>query len=464
MTTAEHYDAILIGAGQANNPLSRALAQAGWTVALVEREHVGGTCVNEGCTPTKTMVASARVSHLARRAPEYGIVTGPPATDITRVRERKRAIVESFRAGSRRRVENTPGVDLLMGEARFAGPKLVDVELNDGSQHRLIADRVFINVGQRPRVPDLPGLEDVPSLDSTTIMELDTVPEHLLVLGGGYVGVEFAQMFRRFGSEVSVVQRSGQVLTHEDADVAAEVVRILREDGIDVLLNSEALDVKEDVNGDIQLRVRIPESERVVSGSHLLVAVGRVPNTEKLNLAVAGIETDRRGYISVDQRLETSAPGVYALGDVNGGPAFTHVSYDDYRVVRANLLDGGDATTEHRLVPYVVFIDPQLGGVGLTERQADRQSRDVKVAKMPMSWVARALEVDETRGLLKVIVDADTDRILGAAILAVEGGEVMTILQMAMMGDLPYTVLRDAVFAHPTLAESLNNLFAKLDE
>ncbi|MGD2178394.1 MAG: mercuric reductase, partial [Anaerolineae bacterium] len=384
--------------------------------------------------------------------------------DMTKVRERKRAIVESFTTGSRRRIENTAGVDLLMGEARFTGPKLVEVDLNDGSTRHLTADKVFINTGQRPRRPDLPGLDDVPSLDSTTIMELDEVPEHLLVLGGGYVGVEFAQMFRRFGSEVSIVQRSGQVLTHEDSDVAAEVVSILREDGIEVLLDADAQRVEQDTEGNIQLNVRTLQGERVLIGSHLLLAVGRVPNTEHLNLEAAGVETDRHGFIKVDERLETNVPGIYALGDVQGGPAFTHISYDDFRIIRTNLLEGGDATTEDRLIPYVVFIDPQLGGVGLTERQARRQGRNVKVAKMPMSYVSRTLEVDEPRGLMKVIVDAETDQILGAAILGIEGGEVMTILQMAMMGGLPGAILRDAIFAHPTLAESLNNLFAMLDQ
>jgi pyruvate/2-oxoglutarate dehydrogenase complex dihydrolipoamide dehydrogenase (E3) component len=383
---------------------------------------------------------------------------------MTKVRERKRAIVESFTTGSRRRIENTAGVDLLMGEARFTGPKLVEVDLNDGSTRHLTADKVFINTGQRPRRPDLPGLDDVPSLDSTTIMELDEVPEHLLVLGGGYVGVEFAQMFRRFGSEVSIVQRSGQVLTHEDSDVAAEVVSILREDGIEVLLDADAQRVEQDTEGNIQLNVRTLQGERVLIGSHLLLAVGRVPNTEHLNLEAAGVETDRHGFIKVDERLETNVPGIYALGDVQGGPAFTHISYDDFRIIRTNLLEGGDATTEDRLIPYVVFIDPQLGGVGLTERQARRQGRNVKVAKMPMSYVSRTLEVDEPRGLMKVIVDAETDQILGAAILGIEGGEVMTILQMAMMGGLPGAILRDAIFAHPTLAESLNNLFAMLDQ
>jgi pyruvate/2-oxoglutarate dehydrogenase complex dihydrolipoamide dehydrogenase (E3) component len=460
----EQYDAILIGAGQANNPLSRALAQAGWKVALIEQEHVGGTCLNEGCTPTKTMVASARVAHIARRAVDYGVHTGQLSVDMTRVRERKRAIVESFRTGSLRRIENTAGVELLMGRARFAGPNLVEVDLNDGSTRQLTADKVFINTGQRPRMPDLPGLDEAPSLNSTTIMELDEVPEHLLVLGGGYVGVEFAQMFRRFGSGVTIVQRSGQVLTHEDSDVAAEVSSILREDGVEVLLNTDAQRVERGPERNIQLHVRTPEGEQVLIGSHLLVAVGRVPNTEQLNLEVAGVETDRRGYIKADERLETSVPGIYALGDVKGGPAFTHISYDDFRIIRTNLLEGGDATAENRLIPYVVFIDPQLGGVGLTERQARKQGRNVKIARMPMSYVARALEVDEPRGLMKVIVDADTDQILGAAILGIEGGELIAVLQMAMMGGLPCTALQDAVFAHPTLSESLNNLFAMLAE
>jgi pyruvate/2-oxoglutarate dehydrogenase complex dihydrolipoamide dehydrogenase (E3) component len=295
-------------------------------------------------------------------------------------------------------------------------------------------------------------------------MELGEVPEHLLVVGGGYVGLEFAQMFRRFGSQVTIVQRSGQLLTHEDADVAKEVAAILRQDGIKVLLNTDTVRVREGADGRVLLAVSAPDGERTLTGSHLLLAAGRVPNVEYLDLAVAGIETTSRGHIKANERLETSVPGIYALGDVKGGPAFTHISYDDFRIIRTNLLEGGDATTENRLVPYTVFIDPQLGGVGLTERQARKQGRNVKIAKMPMSYVARALEVDEARGLMKVIVDADTDRILGVAILGIEGGEVMAVLQTAMMAGLPYTVLRDGVFAHPTLAESLNTLFAMLDE
>jgi pyruvate/2-oxoglutarate dehydrogenase complex dihydrolipoamide dehydrogenase (E3) component len=464
MMKMDQYDAILIGAGQANNPLARALAGAGWRVALVERAHVGGTCINEGCTPTKTMVASARVAHLAHRAADYGIHTGPPSVNMTEVRERKRAIVESFRTGNRRRIQNSEGLELLMGQARFTGPKAIEVRLNDGGIRRLTADTVFINVGQRPRIPDLPGLDEVPFLDSTAIMELGEVPKHLLVVGGGYVGVEFAQMFRRFGSRVTVVQRSGQLLTHEDADVAEEVAKILRQDGIEVLLSTDTVRVQEAGDEHISLTVSAADGEHTLKGSHLLLAAGRVPDVESLGLEVAGIETTSRGHIRVNERLETNVPGVYALGDVKGGPAFTHISYDDFRIIRTNLLEGGDATTRDRLIPYTVFIDPQLGGVGLTERQAREQGRNVKIARMPMSSVARALEVDESRGLMKVIVDADTDQILGAAILGIEGGELMAVLQVAMLGRLPYMVLRDNVFAHPTLAESLNNLFAMLDE
>jgi len=462
VVTIEKVDAILIGAGQANNPLSIALARAGWKVALVEREHVGGTCINEGCTLSKVMVASARVARMARRGSDYGVRTGAVAVDMERVRERKRDLVASFRKGNRERVEKTEGIELLMGEGRFVDAETVQVTLDDGSSRRLSAERIFVNTGLRPRRPDLPGLADVPALDSTSIMELAEVPDHLLVLGGGYVGVEFAQMFRRFGSEVTIVQRSGQLLTHEDPDIAEEVVQILREDGIEVLLNSDGWRVEQGAGGQIRLAVRSPDGERTLSGSHLLLAAGRVPNTEALNLEAAGVETDERGFIQVNERLETSVPGIYGLGDVKGGPAFTHVSYDDFRIVRANLLAGGDATVGERILTYTVFMDPQLGRAGLTEGMARSQGRDVRVARMPMRRVARALEVDEPRGVMKAVVDAQTDRILGASILGLEGGEVAALLLVAMMGDLPYTALRDGMLPHPTLAESVNNLFQTL--
>jgi pyruvate/2-oxoglutarate dehydrogenase complex dihydrolipoamide dehydrogenase (E3) component len=463
MAEMEQYDAILLGSGQANNPLATTLAEAGWKVAIIEREHVGGTCINEGCTPSKTMIASARVAHMARRGENYGVQTGPIAMDMVRVRERKRNMVNSFRESNRRRLEEAEGVDLLMGEGRFTGSKSVEVLMNDGSVRRLTADKVFINTGQRPRRPDLPGLDDVSSLNSTTIMELDQVPDHLLIIGGGYVGVEFGQMFRRFASQVTIVQRSDQVLSHEDADIADEVIEILREDGIEVLLTTEAERVEEDSQGNIALHVTTSDGERVLGGSHLLLAAGRVPNTDSLNLDAAGIETDHHGYIEANERLETNVDGVYALGDVKGGPAFTHVSYDDFRIVRTNLLEGGDASTADRILTYTVFIDPQLGRAGLTEAMARDQGYDVRVAKMPMSHVSRALEVDQPRGVMKAVIDAETDRILGAAILGLEGGEVASVLLVAMMGNLPYTALRNAMLSHPTLAEALNNLFATLE-
>jgi pyruvate/2-oxoglutarate dehydrogenase complex dihydrolipoamide dehydrogenase (E3) component len=301
-------------------------------------------------------------------------------------------------------------------------------------------------------------------LDSTSIMELNVVPEHLLVIGGSYIALEFGQMFRRFGSRVTIIQRSGQLLSREDPDIANEVATIMREDGLDVLLNAKTLEAARTADGGVQLRVSTLAGERTLTGSHLLVAAGRAPNTDALNLDIAGVRMDEHGNIQVSERLETNVPGIYAVGDVKGGPAFTHISYDDFRILRSNLLDGGNATTTGRLVPYTLFIDPQLGRIGLSEQEAREQGRAIRVAKMPMSYVARALEVDEPRGFMKAVVDADTKEILGGAILGLEGGELMAVFEVAMLGRLPYTVLRDAVFAHPTLAESLNNLFATLDD
>jgi pyruvate/2-oxoglutarate dehydrogenase complex dihydrolipoamide dehydrogenase (E3) component len=454
----EQYDAIVIGSGQAGGPLATALAGAGRRTALIEREHVGGTCVNEGCTPTKTMVASGRVAYLARRGADYGVETGPVRVDLARVRERKRAIVKSFREGGERRLKEAPGLDLIWGEARFVAPRTVAL---DG--RNLVADQVFLNVGCRPAEPDIKGINQVGTLDSTSIMELDTAPEHLLVVGGGYIGLEFAQMFRRFGSRVTIVQRDRQLLPLEDEDIAEAVTGILREDGIEVLLDARPTSAEPLPGGGVRLVVGTGAGKIALEGSRVLSAAGRVPNTDRLDPAAGGVDTNARGFIVVNERLETSAPGVWALGDVKGGPAFTHISYDDFRIIRANLLQGGDATTTERLVPYTVFTDPQLGRIGLSEREARAQGREYRVARMPMAKVARALEMDEPRGVMKVLVDAHSGRILGAAILGIEGGEIMAMLQLAMMENLPYHSLRDAVFAHPTLAESLNNLFANLE-
>lgn len=480
----EEFDLIVIGSGQGGGPLASAFADAGRRVVLVERAHVGGTCVNEGCTPTKTMVASARVAWMARRAGEYGVMGASPRMEMRRVRERKRSIVHQFRSGAVQRLRDT-GVTLVEGEGCFTGPRTVRVAASSG-ERTLRAPIVVINAGLRPGAPPVRGLDSVPWLDSTSVMELELVPPHLLVVGGGYVGVEFAQMFRRFGSRVTMVQRGAQLLAREDRDIADAVAAILRDDGIDVRLESGLGAVEPGSglvlsapgsglvltgpakHGDAGVRaiLRSGEHPETLEASHLLIAAGRVPNTESLGLKAAGVETDSRGFIRVDEQLATTASGIYAMGDITGGPAFTHVSYDDFRILRANLLDGGSSpprTTTDRIIPYTVFMDPQLGRVGLTEHDARATGRGVRVATMPMSHVARALEVDETRGLMKVVVDSASDRILGAAILGIEGGELASMLQVAMLGDLPYTALRDGIFAHPLLAESFNNLFAALD-
>jgi pyruvate/2-oxoglutarate dehydrogenase complex dihydrolipoamide dehydrogenase (E3) component len=461
--TAEHFDAIILGTGQGGKPLALTLSRAGWKTVVVERGLVGGTCVNVGCTPTKTMAASARIAHLVRRAADFGVEAGPVHVDLARVRERKRVLVESFRSGSQKKLEEAPHLTLIFGEGSFTGPQQVEVSLNAGGVRRLAARKVFINTGCRPAVPALPGLDRVHFLDSTSIMELDEIPRHLLVLGGGYVGLEFAQMFRRFGSAVTIVQRDAQLLPREDADIAEEVLKVLREDGIDVLLRADTVRVEPGPGGEVRLTVRHDGGERTLAGSHLLVAVGRVPNTDRLGLDRAGIAVDRHGYVCVNERLETGVPGVYALGDVKGGPAFTHISYDDYRILETNLLKGGSAVTTGRRVPYTVYIDPQLGHIGLHEAEARREGRNVRVAKMPMAWVARALETGETRGLVKALVDADSGQILGCTAFGLEGGEIMSMVEIAMMGQLPYTALRDATFAHPALAEGLNTLFMALD-
>jgi pyruvate/2-oxoglutarate dehydrogenase complex dihydrolipoamide dehydrogenase (E3) component len=459
----EHYDAIVIGSGQAGTPLSIELGEAGRKTALVEREHVGGTCINVGCTPTKTMVASARIAYLARRAADYGVRCGPVGVDMAQVHRRKQAIVDDFRTGVQRRLQNAKNVELIFGEAHFTGPKAVEVKVNAGGTRTLTADTIFINTGDRPAQPQIAGVNSVKALDSTSIMELLELPEHLLILGGGDVGLEFGQMFRRFGSAVTIVQHGKQLLGHEDPDVAEEVCKLLRMDGIEVLLETEAVGEHASASG-VGLDVRGPAGERPLTGSHLFVAAGRVPNSEHLNLAATGVKADARGFIVVDDRLATNIAGIYALGDVKGGPAFTHISYDDYRIIRNNLLRGGKSSTRDRLIPYTVYTDPQLGRIGLTEQQARASGHSIRIAKIPMTSVARAVETAESRGFIKAVVDAQTQQILGAAVLAVEGGEIMSMLEIAMMGKLPYTALEDGIFAHPAFAEGLNTLFMNMEK
>ncbi|MEX2536659.1 MAG: FAD-dependent oxidoreductase, partial [Trueperaceae bacterium] len=407
-----------------------------------------------------------------RRGSEYGVEAAPVEVDMERIRARKRTIVEAFREGSRGSLERIDRLDLIFGEARFTGPRHVEV-VTGGDTQTLEADIVIVNVGTRPSVPPIPGLAEVDALDSTRIMELARLPRHLLVVGGGYVGVEFAQMFRRFGSEVTLLHRGEQLLEREDADVAATLEEILTEDGIEVVTRADAVAAalfKDGVEDGIEVRVSVGskegpkerQEERRVEGSHLLMAVGRRPNTDGLGLDSAGVAVDDRGYIEVDEQLRTSTEGVWAVGDVKGGPAFTHISYDDYRIVRDRLLEGRNRTISERQVPYTVYTDPQLGRVGMTEREARSTGRRIGVAKMAAKRAARAVETGNTRGLWKAVVDLDSEEILGAAILGHEGGEVMSVVQVAMMGGLSYKKLRDGVFAHPTYAESLNNLFMTL--
>lgn len=461
-----HYDAVVIGSGQGGTPLAGGLAESGLSTALVEAREVGGTCVNYGCTPTKTMVASARTAYVVGRAQDYGVEvgTGGVSVDMARVRERKRSIVSSFRGGSERRVENTANLELIRGHARFESAHSLSVLKKGGGRYEISADRIFINTGTRPAVPEIDGIDKIEHLDNETIMELDRVPEHLVVIGGGYIGVEFGQMFRRFGSRVTIVQRSQRLLPREDAELGDAVGELLESEGVELLLGADPVSVSGSHTGEFELSVRRDGSESVVRGTHLLLAAGRTPNTDTLDAEKAGVELDRRGYLRTNEFLETGVEGIWALGDVKGGPAFTHISYDDYRVLMRNVVEGGRHSIAERLLPYAVFTDPQLGRVGLSEEQARAAGHDIRVAAIPMSWVARALETDETTGLMKAVVDAATERILGFAMLGMQGGEIAGAVQLAMMGNLPYTKLRDGVFSHPTLMEALNTLFSSFRE
>ncbi|CAK7215622.1 hypothetical protein SCUCBS95973_002537 [Sporothrix curviconia] len=495
-----HYDAIVVGSGQSGTPLALAYAAAGKKTALVEQNAIGGTCVNVGCTPTKTLVASGRIAHLARRAADYGVNTrsntqSSLSIDMAKVRQRGRDIVQSFRGGSESRLEHA-GIDIVRGTATFVGPKTLQVRGGsspDTATKTIEGDVIFLNTGERPARPGLPGLEDVPAervLDSTSILQLGEVPAHLLIAGGGYVGIEFAQLFRRLGADVTVIQHGTQILPREDADVATALTKVLEKEGIAVLLSADITGLAFDKN-DSAIIAKIaaagPEhteiSHKTIQASHILLAAGRKPNTEDLGLNVAGVATGPRGHIVVDEQLATTATGIYALGDVHGGPAFTHMSYDDYRILTTNLLPGGgktDIETENKksmttatsksrnLLPYVVYTDPQLGHVGVHERDVTAAAlgasdySHVKTIAMPMSYVARALETDETEGLMKATVNTETGAVLGFTCLGIEGGEVMAIVQTAIMGGLHWRDLADAVWAHPSLAESLNNLFGQL--
>lgn len=446
------YDAIIIGSGQGGNPLAYGLADRGWKVALVEREHLGGTCINTGCTPTKTMVMSAQVAHYARQASQWGVRAENVGVDLERILARKQRIVERFRSGHEQKVASRENLHLYRGHARLAGPTRVEV-----ADQTLAGPRIFLNTGTRPDAPRIEGLDGIDYLTNASIMELRTLPEHLLVLGAGYIGMEFGQMFRRFGSRVTVVHRGDRLLSREDADVAGELQKALEAEGMAFLLNARSTRVEQQA-GEITLSLETPTGPRTVRGTHLLVATGRRPNTDDLGLERAGVALDEHGFVRVNGRLETNVPGIWALGDVKGGPAFTHISWNDYQVIYGNLMEDRDLTIDGRIVPYAVFTDPQLGRVGITETEARARGRRLKIGTIPMGYVARAIERDETAGMMKLIVDAETDRVLGAAILGTEGGELIQILHTLMRADAPYTLLQGAIYIHPTLAEGFYSL------
>ncbi|KAF2108698.1 hypothetical protein BDV96DRAFT_587110 [Lophiotrema nucula] len=472
----QHFDALVLGSGQSGTPLASHLKSLGQSTCLVERAHIAGCCVNEGCTPTKTMVASGRVAYLARRAGEYGIHSGngEVRVDMKRVRERKRDIVTSFRGGSEKRLEGA-GVRVIMGEARFTSEKEVLVTSNsgDGKEQIVSADSIYINVGCRPSRPQLPGLEDVEQervLDSTSIQELGDVPEHLVVIGGGFIGLEFGQLFRRLGAKVTVVHRGPRLGgREEDPELVDCLADILREDGVEILFNVSGTKLEKTSDEKLPIRIAVETGTKGaldIHASHILLATGRVPNTDTLGLDKAGIKTTPSGHIVASPTLETNVPGVFVLGDVKGGPAFTHVSYDDFRIVRDNLTlnssktEGAVKTTEQRapFIPSVVYTDPQFAHIG-PKLGALPKGKKYITYSMPGSWIARGLETDETRGMLKVVIDSDTDKIVSFSAISVEGGELMAVVQMAMVGGLKWQVLRDAVWAHPSWSESLNNLW-----
>ncbi|MFA7574770.1 MAG: mercuric reductase [Arcobacteraceae bacterium] len=458
------FDAIIVGSGQGGNPLALALADKGWEIALVERAYVGGSCINYGCTPTKTMIASARIAHLIHRAQDYGINSAAGTVNFSKIQKRKNDIVKSFRDGNWKKLTSKSNITLIEGNARFTGKKLLEISLSKGGKQTIKSEYIIIDTGTSPAKPPIPGLDKVNALDSTSIMEIDKIPEHLLIIGGGYVGLEFGQMFHRFGSKVTIVQLEDQLLPLEDKDVAEEITKILQQEGLQILLKANTTNIEFSERDKIILSVKVNGKAETIEGSHLLVATGRVPNTSFLNPASTGITLDKKGFIPVNDYLETSILGIFAIGDVKGGPAFTHVSYDDHKILLKNFLERGKATISGRLLPYVVYTDPQLGRIGLNEKQAKQGGYDYRIAKIPMSWVARAIETDETKGFMKAIVNHKTKQILGAAILGIEGGELMSAIQIAMLGNLPYTALHHGMFAHPTLTESFNTLFGSVED
>ena len=456
MTTK--YEAIIIGTGQSGPSLAARLAGAGMKVAIIERKHFGGTCVNIGCTPTKTLVANARAAYMARRGADFGVmIDGPIRVDMKKVKARKDAVVERSNKGVEGWLKNMENCTVYEGHATFQGARTVRV-----GDELLEAERIFINVGARAEAPPIPGLGSVPYLNNSSMMEVNFLPEHLVILGGGYVGLEFGQMYRRFGSEVTVIARGPRVLSREDEDVSEAVRGILENEGITFLTNASDFRVHGG-DSEISIKMQCDGTAREVAGSHLLVAAGRVPNTEDLGLEEAGIEVDARGFIEVDDQLRTNVPGVWAMGDCNGQGAFTHTSYNDYEIIAANILDDDPRRVSDRILAYAVYIDPPLGRVGMTEREVRASGREALIGKRPMTRVARAVERGETQGFMKILVDAQSKAILGAALLGIGCDEVVHSLIDVMYAKAPYTVIQRAVHIHPTVTELIPTMLGELE-
>ncbi|MEA3027418.1 MAG: hypothetical protein QOF91_2703 [Alphaproteobacteria bacterium] len=455
--SSQRLQNVVLGGGEAGKYIAWELARSGQRVAVVEKGLIGGSCPNIACLPSKNVIHSAKVVDLTRHASMFGLRPGPWTLDMAAVRQRKREMVDGLIAIHKARFEAN-GLEFLLGEGRFVGPRTVEVQTGAGTR-RLEAERLFLNLGTHAAIPDIHGLSDAAPLTHVEALELDRLPAHLIVLGGGYIGLEMAQAFRRFGSRVTVIEQAPQLASREDPDVADAIRAIFADEGIEVVLEA-AIDAVDGRSGDrVAVRLRTPAGERRIDGSDLLVAAGRTPNTHGIGLECAGIELDLRGYVKVNERLETTAPGVWAMGECAGSPQFTHVAYDDFRVVRDNLT-GGLRTTRDRLIPYCMFTDPELGRVGLGEAEAERRGIAIRVARLPMSSVLRARTIGETRGFMKALIDARSDRILGFTMLGSGAGEVIAAVQTAMLAGLPYTGLRDAIFTHPTMAEGLGVLLA----
>jgi len=458
MTEPQRYEVLVLGSGAGGKLLAWHLAKAGRRTAVVERKWIGGSCPNINCLPSKNEIWTAKVADLVHHAAKFGMVTGPTAIDMGRVRQRKREMVDGLVAMHLEKYRAS-GAELILGAGRFVAPKTIEVRLNDGGTRVLAGDRIFLNVGTRATIPPVPGLAQAGPMTNIELLEIDRLPEHLVVLGGGYVGLEFAQAYRRFGSRVTVIHHGPQLLGREDQDVAEEIRRIFGSEGIEILLAAELLKVEGRSGDSVRLQLRRAGGEKTIAGTHILVAAGRTPNTAGIGLDSAGVELDAKGYIKVNDRLETSAADIWAIGECAGSPQFTHVSENDFTIIRDNLA-GGNRSTRDRLIPACLFTDPPLARVGLSEGEALKKGIAVRVAKLPISAVLRTWTTGESAGFMKVLVEAKGDRVLGFTMLGPDAGEVMAVVQTAMLGGVPYTVLRDAILAHPTMAEGLNALFA----